>query len=241
MKGTYMAAILAPRDITRLKGLGLEFRKVLAAGQFGTAVLTSSVKHGLCVSKVLPAGVGWHAFDQERALLQAAHAACERVKWDQQEVPVPNLLPEHTAYSWHPKTSHVLTVRALSEHAMDWFEALNTFEFDRAERETVWGVVESVVDVLHAANIVHLDIKPLNVIVDVATMRVQLIDFGLACSGEACLREGVCFGGTKAFMPWSGSECPIRDIPTPSNTEVQWYGKLRDRFALKRSKAWSPP
>ena len=51
------------------------------------------------------------------------------------------------------------------------------------------------VDYMHKSGVAHLDLKPANVIVNLAKEKVQLIDFGLSCMGELCQA-----GGTIPYM-----------------------------------------
>jgi serine/threonine protein kinase len=55
--------------------------------------------------------------------------------------------------------------------------------------QIVYTLIRSVA-FLHANDVAHLDIKPANVIINVKTGRIQLIDFGFSCMEQYCIPSG---------------------------------------------------
>ena len=119
------------------------------------------------------------------------------------------------AEAWlHRRLSHPHIVRFLSWHerktcnevwlcmqyagATNLHELLrdNGFRLPRAQRDTYFAAVARAVHYLHTQRIAHRDLKLENVMIDLPTQGVRLIDFGLAHAyrpdeAEASLR-GVC-------------------------------------------------
>lgn len=60
---------------------------------------------------------------------------------------------------------------------------------------TILKTLLKTVDYLHTNGVAHLDLKPDNIIINIETKRVQLIDFGMSCMTESCKS-----GGTTRYM-----------------------------------------
>ncbi|XP_019211328.1 serine/threonine-protein kinase pim-2-like isoform X1 [Oreochromis niloticus] len=79
----------------------------------------------------------------------------------------------------------------------------------------IFHQVVAALQFIHSRGIVHMDIKDENIVVNMMTMDIKIIDFG---SG-ALLKDGMYseFQGTRAYSPPSGSrQSPTRRSPSPS-------------------------
>lgn len=83
---------------------------------------------------------------------------------------------------------------------------------------------------VHALDVYHRDLKLENIGIDLATGRVRVFDFGLACVGNAPRKDDHC--GTEAY---SAPEVRVKGPYTPSRTDVWslgvvayavWFGSL---------------
>jgi serine/threonine protein kinase len=79
---------------------------------------------------------------------------------------------------------------------------------DQITEETVWYMAEDLIttlDDMHKVGILHNDIKPENIMLDLDTNTVKLVDLGLAC-----FKDNRCPGGTDEFVPPE-----VKDISNP--------------------------
>ena len=110
---------------------------------------------------------------------------------------------------------HIITVHDLFEengtayYAMDFVDGENLSEILKRTKKPfrerkVWDIFSQVIDALrdvHQANLLHLDLKPANIMMD-KQGQIKLIDFGASkqCSSDgASTSTGVCY--TKGYAP----------------------------------------
>jgi serine/threonine protein kinase len=70
-------------------------------------------------------------------------------------------------------------------------------ELSKTTRRSIAFTLIDAVSMLHNDGIAHCDLKPLNIMVDDAT--VKIIDFGIACTRDTCVKRAP--QGTYIYMP----------------------------------------
>lgn len=117
-----------------------------------------------------------------------------RLLWDIHHTSLPTLKD----YLEHPDFGDVAVMSFIQG------ESLNTILRTRGEidDEHICWILQRVLDALsylHYHRIVHCDIKPANIILDIPTHNAVLVDFGLALVGS--LASSRAKGGTPHFIP----------------------------------------
>lgn len=103
---------------------------------------------------------------------------------------------------------------------LEYIEGYDLFhiitEFGVIDEKLAKTIIEQVIDIstqLSAVKIAHRDIKDENIMIDLQTLKVKLIDFG--CAIEFCYNDNfTTFSGTSEFYPpeWFqfGFYCPMK-------------------------------
>ncbi len=117
-----------------------------------------------------------------------------RLLWDIHHASLPTLKD----YLEHPDFGQVAVMSFIAG------ESLDTVLRDRGavDDEHICWILQRVLDALsylHYHRIVHCDIKPANIILDIPTHNAVLVDFGLALVGP--LASSRAKGGTPYFIP----------------------------------------
>ncbi|MEQ1896800.1 MAG: lanthionine synthetase LanC family protein [Vicinamibacterales bacterium] len=71
---------------------------------------------------------------------------------------------------------------------------------------------------LHALGILHADVQPSNILIDIEDERVSLIDFGLAVKMDGPGTDPVPRGGVEAFYSPEAARAILADVPLPRPT-----------------------
>lgn len=73
------------------------------------------------------------------------------------------------------------------------------YGFNKHKAKTISKNIIRAVRRLHELGIAHRDLKPENIMIQPQTLDIRLIDFGMACAGEACQQEKIP-KGTPVYM-----------------------------------------
>lgn len=101
--------------------------------------------------------------------------------------------------------------------------------YKRDERRVVARHILEAVAYIHSRDIVHLDLKPANIIVNPETSEIKIIDFGLSDSKDFVVLKEV--GGTAGYSSPEQSAEGYRAEPT---ADVYALGRILDEMELGR-------
>uniref|UniRef100_A0A0K0DDX0 Serine/threonine-protein kinase 1 n=1 Tax=Angiostrongylus cantonensis TaxID=6313 RepID=A0A0K0DDX0_ANGCA len=102
---------------------------------------------------------------------------------------------------WFANSKGFLIVMERPENCMDLFDLISTY--GKLDEDTARGIFIQVVDSVCAMyvqhGLIHRDIKDENLIVDMKTGEVKIVDFGAAASAEKAMKKE--FQGTRSYCP----------------------------------------
>ncbi len=159
----------------------------LGRGGMGVVYLAREVQLDRPVAiKLLPPERALDPALRERFLREARHAA---------KLSHPNIIPIHAVDETDGFVYYVMAYvdgESLAQRVRTR-GPLPASEGIRLLRETAWALASA-----HAQGIVHRDVKPDNILIESATQRVLVADFGIAAAEGDAASDGIC--GTPEFM-----------------------------------------
>jgi len=181
-----------PRDIVSALDGQFELQRELGRGGMGVVYLAHDVKLDRAVAiKILPPHLAAEPETRERFLREARTAA---------HLAHPNVVPVHRA---DEIAGYAFFVMAFveGESLAERLAARGPFppaDAVRVVRDVAWALAYA-----HARGVVHRDIKPENILIERATNRVMVGDFGIARQIEASrlTQDGLVIGTVHYMSP----------------------------------------
>lgn len=194
-------ANIIPRYVCALGDAGLEkyfvLEKKLGAGHFGSVHSAVPTEHGVALieakGKRAPAKVAIKTIEKIENTFVAASEIYFLSALD-----LKGTIEYYGCIEIPGKGLHIV---------MEYFEGYDLLEIVNAgvfrsvnDKNAVVKQFAIAIKEIHDAGVVHRDIKPENVMVNPATLKLKLIDFGLSCDQKN--NYGVCHGksGTLAYF-----------------------------------------
>ena len=200
-KGDGATALSIPRYVCTLDDTGLEkyfvLEKKLGAGAFGTVYSAVPTEHGVALieakGKRAPAKVAIKTIKKIENTFSAASEIYFLGMLD-----LKGTINYYGCIEIPGKGVHVV---------MEYFEGHDLFDMVSGgifrsieDKNAVVKQFAIAIKEIHDAGVVHRDIKPANVMVNPATLKLKLIDFGISCDQKN--NYGACSGkmGTRYYF-----------------------------------------